>query len=215
MERCNSPPVKNLITLGSQHQGVMSLPGCKETSRLSVSARADESSWFDRTPFGLFLQLIRELVREDSDCSWWKQLLKLGVYSPIVRSKVVQAQYFKDPHELQDYLDHNQFLLDINNDGPKKNSVYAERLASLTGFYMYIFSQDTVVVPKESGWFGIYDVSSERIKFLAEQPLYTEDWLGLKQLNERGALYFRQLPGEHLRIPDEFIRGELAAILRN
>jgi len=28
VERCNDPPVKRLITVGAQHQGIMNLPGC-------------------------------------------------------------------------------------------------------------------------------------------------------------------------------------------
>ncbi len=213
MERCNNPPVKNLITLGSQHQGVMTLPGCKETSSLSIKTQSSSTSWFERTPFGVLVQFIRELINEDPECSWWKQLLKMGVYSPLVRSQVVQAQYFKDLNQLPDYLQHNQFLLDINNDGPKKNSAYAKRLASLQGFYMYIFEDDSIVVPRESGWFGIFDPKEGRVKFLAEQALFQEDWLGLKQLDDRKALYFRKLPGEHLRLSGEFLRGELAELL--
>jgi palmitoyl-protein thioesterase len=214
VQRCNSPPVKNLITLGSQHQGVSTLPGCKESSMRAQSS-FNPTSWFDRTPLGAFLLLIRELIREDPDCSWWKQLLKMGVYSPLVRSQVVQAQYFKDVTEMRDYLRHNRFLLDINNDGPQKNSLYAERLASLRGFYMYIFEEDSVVVPKESGWFGIYNPERGQIDFLANQPLYLEDWLGLRVLAGRNALYFRKLPGEHLRLSREFFQGELADILRS
>lgn len=215
MQRCNSPPVRKLITLGSQHQGVMALPGCKESSSLIHSTSTANRSWFDRTPFGALMTLIRELIQEDPDCSWWKQLLKMGVYSPIVRSQVVQAQYFKDPTKLQDYLEHNQFLVDINNEVGERNEEYASRMASLSGLYLYMFDGDTVVVPKESGWFGVFDPVDGRIKFLSEQPMYNENRLGLRTLAERDAIYFRKLPGEHLKLSDEFITGELAEILRS
>lgn len=32
VQRCNEPPAKRLITMGSQHQGVMDWPGCWEPS---------------------------------------------------------------------------------------------------------------------------------------------------------------------------------------
>lgn len=243
VERCNNPPVRKLITLGSQHQGVMALPGCIEPNSpadstagvLSIeeveaahkprrnlmemftsSDRNPGSSkeWFRNS----FIGQIFALFQSDENCSWWKRLLKLGVYSPVVRSEVVQAQYFKDPQHLSAYFEHNQFLLDINNDHPdprRHNQTYAKNLASLTAFYMYIFEEDTVVVPKESGWFALHDPKTAQIKFLKELSVYNEDRLGLKRLDREGKLFFRKLPGEHLKLSNNFISGELADILRD
>ena len=245
VERCNRPRVKKLITLGSQHQGVMTLPGCIESEKsrgaLSIEeaeAKVESQSDSSRNNGNIFqyikaktvgpgsllddgksffLQLFA-LFKTDENCSWWKRLLKLGVYSPFVRSQVVQAQYFKDPSNLLAYVQHNQFLLDINNDNPdesQRNSTYAENMQTLEGFYMYIFEGDTVVVPKESGWFALQDPKSSQIKYLKDLSLYREDRLGLKTLDETGRLFFRKLPGQHLKLSNEFIRKELADILRD
>lgn len=233
IERCNQPRVKKLITLGSQHQGVQSLPGCVEkgeTGSLSIeeaeAANAPRSNffqlfsvkdqtgedWFRRS----FIGKLVTLFNSDENCTWWKRLLKLGVYSPFVRSEVVQAQYFKDPQNLQAYFDHNQFLLDINNDSPdpsKRNPKYADNLGSLEAFYMYIFEEDSVVVPKESGWFALLDPKEAQIKYLKDLSIYKEDRLGLKKLDEEGRLFFRKLPGEHLKLSNEFLTKELPQIL--
>lgn len=40
VERYNRPPVRNLITFGSQHMGVADLPGCKPTDFLCKAARS-------------------------------------------------------------------------------------------------------------------------------------------------------------------------------
>lgn len=217
VERCNAPRVKTLITLGSQHSGVMALPGCRPLGPTTQSdSSTGEQSWFARTPMGRLVSFVRELVQGDSDCSWWKQLVALGVYAPFVRTRVVQAQYFRDPADLDAYYAHNAFLLDINNehlDVKRRNARYAVNLASLDAFYMYMFARDSVVVPRESSWFGTYDVRTRKIRFLADQPLYVDDWLGLRQLAARNALFFRTLPGEHLHIPADFVRNELAVIL--
>ena len=233
VERCNTPPVKKLITLGSQHQGVMSLPGCTEKNAgegvLSIeeaeeankprtliqmfSGSQSRAQWFKDSLVGR----ITALFQSDHNCSWWKRLLKLGVYSPLVRSQVVQAQYFKDPQNLSAYYQHNQFLLDINNDQPdfsKRNKTYAQNLAKIEAFYMYIFEDDTVVIPKESGWFALHDPKTFRIKYLKELSLYQQDRLGLKLMDEQGKLHFRKLPGEHLKLSNSFINGELADILK-
>jgi hypothetical protein len=55
-------------------------------------------------------------------CNIAQALASWGAYAPWVRSNVVQAQYFKDPHRLEAYLRHNPFLPDINNELPEKNS---------------------------------------------------------------------------------------------
>lgn len=238
VQRCNTPRVKKLITLGSQHQGVMALPGCIENERspgaLGVAESQLESpqggggdmSFLEylRGPGGLvddgksFLARLFSALKSDENCSWWKRLLKLGVYSPVVRSQVVQAQYFKDPRNLAAYAQHNQFLLDINNDSPdaaRRNATYAANLQQLAAFYMYIFEGDTVVVPKESGWFALHDPKSAQIKYLKDLAVYREDRLGLKRLDEAGKLFFRALPGQHLKLSNAFIEKELADILRD
>jgi hypothetical protein len=49
---------------------------------------------------------------------------------------------------------------------------------------MVKFTEDTVVVPRESEWFGFYGEDGKAIVPLENSPLYTEDWLGLKAMNE-------------------------------
>lgn len=51
-------------------------------------------------------------------------------------------------------------------------------------FVMVKFTDDTVVVPRESEWFGFYGKTGKTIVLLEESPMYTEDWLGLKAMNE-------------------------------
>ncbi len=51
---------------------------------------------------------------------------------------------------------------------------------------------------------------------LQQQPLYTEDWLGLRQLDEAGRLVMQEWPGAHMQfslehfeqqVIDKFLRG--------
>jgi palmitoyl-protein thioesterase len=34
---------------------------------------------------------------------------------------------------------------------------------------------------------------------MRDQPIYTEDWIGLKQLDEKGGLILDSAPGEHMQ----------------
>jgi palmitoyl-protein thioesterase len=137
VQRCNSPPVRNLITIGAQHQGVMDLPGCGSDVPMPDSQVSKA------------LQL-SEAANGEQECSWWQKMIKKSVYSDIVQNRIVQAQFFKDPARIDEYLKKSLFLADINNERPVKIDDYAEKLGSLENFVMFKFSDDHQVVPKES-----------------------------------------------------------------
>lgn len=64
-----------------------------------------------------------------------------------------------------------------------------------------MFEQDTVLVPKETSWFGYYpDGSFDTVLPAQETLLYTEDWIGLKTLDEAGKVKFINVSGGHLDI---------------
>ncbi|KAI0829895.1 alpha/beta-hydrolase [Trametes gibbosa] len=182
VERYNSPPVHNLITFGSQHMGVSDLPLC--------------------SPWDLFCQLARRAARG-------------GVYTEWAQENLVQAQYFRDTDHLDAYLAHNKFLPSINNEVPDaQNSTYAAHLASLDALVLVLFSQDKTVVPKESSWFGSYAPpqvdahqpgarEEKTIVPMRLQPLYTQDWIGLRTLDERGRVVLETCEGAHMQLADE------------
>jgi palmitoyl-protein thioesterase len=45
-----------------------------------------------------------------------------GIYTHYAQSKLIQAQYYRDPARLNEFLDVNTFLRDINGEGPVKGS---------------------------------------------------------------------------------------------
>lgn len=74
---------------------------------------------------------------------------------------------------------------------------------------MYMFEDDTTVVPKESGWFA--EVNGTEVTELRKRDLYTEDWLGLKALDTKGALKFETTPGGHMSLSTK----ELEKVFKN
>ena len=63
------------------------------------------------------------------------------------------------------------------------------------------FLNDTIVVPRDSEWFGFYaDGQDSRLQALEDSPLYQEDWLGLKTLKESGRLLMLSCLGNHLQV---------------
>ncbi|KAI5920632.1 palmitoyl-protein thioesterase precursor [Camillea tinctor] len=178
IERCNAPPVRSLVTFGSQHNGIVDYRTCASSDWLCKGAMA---------------------------------LLHGNTWSGWVQGRLVPAQYFRDPADLGDYLARSNFLADINNEREAKNATYARNLARLDNFVMYVFGDDTTVVPKETGWFE--DVADGKRTPLRERPLYTEDWIGLRELDRKGALQFKTIAGaEHMDIPDGVIAESVAEL---
>ena len=103
------------------------------------------------------------------------------------------------------------FLADINNERAVKNSTYRDNMLALSRLIMIKFEQDTMVVPKESQWFGYYDVNGDHEKLLSmrETESYKQDWIGLKQLDAEGKLKFHSVDGDHLRISLKYLKHEI------
>ena len=107
-----------------------------------------------------------------------------------------------------------------------------ENLSSLRNFVMVLFTQDTTVVPKETAWFGSYaipeqdlipiidsihramhfpwwpfhrrpGVESRTVISMKEQPLYKDDIIGIRTLDESGRLHFESCDGAHMHLKVE------------
>ncbi|CAH8603813.1 unnamed protein product [Schistosoma mattheei] len=132
-------------------------------------------------------------------CLLMNELLSYGAYIKFIQSHVVQAQYWHDPLEEDVYRKYSQFLADINQEN-EINEIYREKLRNIQRLVLVKFSGDTIVIQKNlKQWFGFYqNGSSTNITTLQDSILYTEDRLGLRELNKRGDLHFIEKDGDHL-----------------
>jgi palmitoyl-protein thioesterase len=142
-------------------------------------------------------------------CQGAMALLKLNTWSTFVQGKVVPAQYYRDPTDYDRYLENSNFLADINNERILKNTTYAENLSTLSNFVMIMFQDDVTLIPKETSWFQ--DVNGTDVTPLRDTKLYKEDWLGLRALDEKGALKFRMLPGDHMQIGEDSLKKTVSS----
>lgn len=135
--RNNTTPslrVRNLITVGSQHLGISSLPPCPPNASPFSACRLSHLS-----------------------------IVKSGLYSNYAQHNIVPAQYFRDPKRIDEYLRGNVFLRDINNerigdrqvsvaqdyyplslsgdqDDEARNEIYKSNFLSLDNLVMFRFS---------------------------------------------------------------------------
>ncbi|KAL7608469.1 hypothetical protein Lser_V15G09667 [Lactuca serriola] len=143
-------------------------------------------------------------------------LIKSEVYSDYIQEHLAPSGYLKLPNNMDAYLQHCRFLPKLNNEIPEeRNSTYKERLMSLQNLVLIMFEQDTVVIPKETAWFG-YFPDGEFSPVLAPQQtkLYIEDWIGLKALDEGGRVKFINVSGNHLGISDNDIKKHVIPYLK-
>ncbi|KAL6499450.1 hypothetical protein OROHE_026113 [Orobanche hederae] len=127
-------------------------------------------------------------------------LIKLAVYSDYVQEHLAPSCYIKIPTDLGDYRKGCRFLPKLNNE-IYKNSTYKERFASLENLVLIKFEKDCILVPKETSWFGYFpDGSWETVLPAQQTTLYTEDWIGLKTLDEARKVKFLSVSGGHLEI---------------
>lgn len=116
---------------------------------------------------------------------------------------------FKDPKQIDLYYEKSIFLADINNErkGGAKNGQYKENLASLSNLVLFRFTNDTTVVPRDSAWFSWFNGSS--LVPLEDQPIFTEDWIGLKELAEKGSLILLEVEGPHMHFSLSWFKTEV------
>lgn len=178
VERCgDTVKVRNLVTFGSQHNGIAKYQICKD------------NDWL---------------------CKSYISLLKANTWGAWVQGHLVPAQYFKATNDttgepVDEYLESSNFLADINNERVLKNVTYAENLARLDNFVMYLFEDDTTVIPKESGWFAYTNATDGAVTQLREREIYKEDWIGLKKLDKKGGLHFKTTKGGHMQLGDKVL----------
>ncbi|XP_019403132.1 PREDICTED: palmitoyl-protein thioesterase 1 [Crocodylus porosus] len=180
-QRCPSPPMFNLISIGGQQQGVYGFPRCP-----------GESSHI---------------------CDWIRKMLDLGAYTTAIQRRLVQAQYWHDPLKEEEYQKYSIFLADINQERGI-NELYKKNLMTLKKFVMVKFLNDTMVDPPASEWFGFYRSGQAKETVpLQETSLYTEDRLGLQQMDKAGKLVFLGVEGDHLQLPVEWFYANIIPFL--
>lgn len=176
VQRCDwKAQMNNLITFGSQHNGIDNIH-CKA------------GDWV---------------------CKGVAAVAKANTWTNYAQSHLVPAQYYRTINDTTvqptpEYLEHSNFLADINNEREEKNTTYAERIAELNKFVMLIFTEDQTVVPKESGWF--MEVVDDKKIALQDRMLYKEDWLGLRKLDKKGGLVFGKVKGAHMELSEKVLK---------
>lgn len=76
-----------------------------------------------------------------------------------------------------------------------------------------MFSEDTVVYPKESEWFQQLKPDMLTVEALEESSFYKEDYIGLRALAEAGKVQYASIAGDHLQFTEADIDNTFVPFL--
>jgi len=180
IHKYNNPPVKSFVSMHGVMMGVAGLPQCP----------------MNVTGLGAICRSVDQLLGHHA------------VYSQFVQNRLAQANYYRDPTDLATYRKSGHFLPYINNEVPgKQNSTYTENFKSLEKLVLVMAQDDTMVHPKESEHFGYFkDGSDKELVSMKSAAWYTEDWFGLRSLDEAQKMDFYSTPGNHLKFTMDFLQ---------
>ncbi|MBA0657000.1 hypothetical protein Goklo_009316, partial [Gossypium klotzschianum] len=119
--------------------------------------------------------------------------------------------------DIPHYLEKCRFLPKLNNELPhERNSTYKERFTRLQNLVLIMFEHDTVLIPKETSWFGYYPNGAFKpVVRPQETKLYSEDWIGLKTLDDAGKVHYVNVSGGHLGISKEDMKKHVVPFLKD
>ena len=198
VETCEDE-VNALITFGAPHSGVWKFPGCDKTANDALSRK-----W----------------------CEYSRKVASKAAYSKMLKSKSVQASYFRDVSDakrFEQYVRSGSLLSVINGeeeDGSddedaargeerkmKMGQRRREKMCNLDVFAMFSFEKDEVVVPRDSAVFS--DAPSVPFEYTEEKSsellnvretkfyLNEEDGLCLRELDEKNRMKIDVVPDAH------------------
>ncbi|XP_003399319.1 palmitoyl-protein thioesterase 1 [Bombus terrestris] len=137
-------------------------------------------------------------------CNYISHMIKYGAYLRPVQGKFIQATYWHDPYQEEEYKKKSMFMADINNER-YINETYKENLQRLRTMVLVKFTNDTIVNPTETEMFGFYKPGQgSLIQTLEQTDLYREDRLGLKMLHDSGRIHFLNVHGNHLQFTEDW-----------
>lgn len=135
------------------------------------------------------------------------------VYFQRIQDNIGPAGYFRDPSDIPNYLAYSVFLPYLNNEKTENfTSTINDRFTGLNGAMFVMFSNDTMIYPKETAWFWQLETDNS-ITPVTETEFYTDDLIGLKTLNEAGKVQFVEFDGDHLHFSYSQIENVIAPFL--
>lgn len=149
-------------------------------------------------------------------CNIVNGIAKKLVYTNLAQDWIAPAGYFRDVNDFKDYQKKSVFLPALNNEKTNPSAysqLRASKFADINAGLFVMFSDDTMIYPKETAWFQGLNEKGEVMK-LEDQDFYKNDYIGLKTLNEAGKISFKEFKGDHLQFTTTDIKETIIPFLK-
>ena len=134
--------------------------------------------------------------REHWDGYFLTMLINEFVYWELAQWIIAPADYWRNPNDMEGYLKSSRFLAEANNevhfDQARKDS-----WLSLNHCMFIKWMNDTVIIPRESSWWGEYKPDFNIVSRF-DTRVYKEDLIGIRTLEEQGRAEFVEILGDHM-----------------
>jgi len=177
IERYNSPPVFNFISMHGPLAGVASFPGCAlENTYCKLFAEVLGA-------FAYYPMIQQHLAQ----ANYFRDPRKIDKY-------LAGDKFLADMNR------------EVDSSTVFDSASYASNLNSLKSVCLVKALGDTVVIPNDSEWFGAYeDGSFGDVLTFDQTSWYKSDSFGLKTLNENNKVFFNTTDGDHLKFSTDFL----------
>jgi len=119
-------------------------------------------------------------------------------YTPVVQDLFSAANYWNDPFHRDAYLREVVYLPVINNQTHNPDSaLYKQNVLRTKEMHFFGGPQDGTIQPWQSTQWGFWADKMEDNKIIPmeQQPIFINDYLGLRTLHEQGRLFVTSVPG--------------------
>lgn len=140
-------------------------------------------------------------------CDIVNTVAKKFVYQEWAQDWIAPAGYFRDVNDYTTYEKDSVFLPALNNEHSATafSDLRKSQFSSVNSALLGMFSNDTMIYPKETAWFQGLDKHGN-VEPLQDSVFYKEDLIGLKTLNDAKKITWSEINGDHLQFTTEYIK---------
>ena len=140
--------------------------------------------------------------------------IKLNMYTNLYQKHISIAGYWRDPTNIENYIQKSSYLSLFNNEKWSENStMYITNIKKLKNIVFIWSAKDEIINPPESGKFSFFD-SNLNVVSIFDTELYKNDLLGLRYLNEQNKMHIYETSCTHVQHKDPICFEELYVILK-
>lgn len=148
-------------------------------------------------------------------CDIVNMVAKKFVYTSWAQNLIAPAGYFRDVNDMGTYEKDSVFLPALNNEHSASEfaKLRTNRFSTINAGLFGMFSEDTMIYPKETAWFQGLDKNG-KVQPLEDSEFYKQDLIGLKTLKEAGKVTFGEIQGDHLQFTTAYIKETVIPFLK-